>query len=203
MSLIKRLLRDKTRVCKSETEPMFWCRFVSPEFIPPRQRTNPLKFFLERKDMIQRRKVLNIPEFYVGKKQFRWSFWLLSCVVDERRLIVTCLSSGSTLSVTTSDPYAANNTKRFVGICIQRSGKGLGATFILRNIVDGQGELLIRGWRCVLRYLSQVWLCFSFTCPKSECDITPSFSAYNFTNCLDSVTVSQTLAKLASYLALH
>ncbi|KAK3522458.1 hypothetical protein QTP86_011805 [Hemibagrus guttatus] len=76
--------------------------FVSPEFIPPRQRTAPLKFFLERKDMIQRRKVLNIPEFYV-------------------------------------DPHAANNTNRFVGICIQRSGKGLGATFILRNIIDGQG----------------------------------------------------------------
>ncbi|KAI5094452.1 39S ribosomal protein L19, mitochondrial [Silurus meridionalis] len=86
-------------------------RFVSPEFIPPRQRTNPLKFFLERKDMIQRRKVLNIPEFYVG----------------------------SVLSVTMSDPHATNNNRRFVGICIQRSGKGLGGTFILRNIIDGQG----------------------------------------------------------------
>ncbi|XP_017311380.1 39S ribosomal protein L19, mitochondrial [Ictalurus punctatus] len=86
-------------------------RFISPEFIPPRQRTNPLKFYLERKDMLQRRNVLNIPEFYVG----------------------------SVLSVTTSDPHAANNTNRFVGICTQRSGKGLGATFILRNIIDGQG----------------------------------------------------------------
>lgn len=43
-------------------------RFLSPEFIPPRQRTNPVKFSIERKDMIERRKVLNIPEFYVGKK---------------------------------------------------------------------------------------------------------------------------------------
>lgn len=86
-------------------------RFVSPEFVPPRQRTAPLKFFLERKDMIQRRKVLNIPEFYVG----------------------------SVLSVTTLDPHAANNTSCFVGICTQRSGKGLGSTFVLRNIVDGQG----------------------------------------------------------------
>ncbi|TSO15218.1 Intersectin-2 [Bagarius yarrelli] len=86
-------------------------RFISPEFIPPRQRTAPLKFFLERKDMIQRRKVLNIPEFYVG----------------------------SILSVTTSDTHDANKTNRFVGICTQRSGKGLGATFILRNIIDGQG----------------------------------------------------------------
>ncbi len=43
-------------------------RFLSPEFVPPRQRTNPVKFAIERKDMVQRRKVLNIPEFHVGKK---------------------------------------------------------------------------------------------------------------------------------------
>lgn len=43
-------------------------RFMSPEFIPPRQRTDPLKFFAERKDMIRRRKVLNIPEFYAGRR---------------------------------------------------------------------------------------------------------------------------------------
>ncbi|KAG7461094.1 hypothetical protein MATL_G00206450 [Megalops atlanticus] len=86
-------------------------RFLSPEFIPPRQRTNPQKFRLERKDMIQRRKVLNIPEFYVG----------------------------SILAVTMSDPNDSGKSNRFVGICIQRSGKGLGATFVLRNIVEGQG----------------------------------------------------------------
>ncbi|XP_036406311.1 39S ribosomal protein L19, mitochondrial [Megalops cyprinoides] len=86
-------------------------RFLSPEFIPPRQRTNPLKFRVERKDMIQRRKVLNIPEFYVG----------------------------TILAVTMSDPNDSGKSNRFVGICIQRSGKGLGATFVLRNIVEGQG----------------------------------------------------------------
>ncbi|KAJ8270492.1 hypothetical protein GJAV_G00115480 [Gymnothorax javanicus] len=86
-------------------------RFLSPEFIPPRQRTNPLKFALERKDMLKRRQMLNIPEFYVG----------------------------SILAVTMLDPHASEKTNRFVGICIQRSGKGLGATFILRNIIDGQG----------------------------------------------------------------
>nr|XP_055042380.1 39S ribosomal protein L19, mitochondrial [Misgurnus anguillicaudatus] len=86
-------------------------RFLSPEFIPPRQRTNPIKFSIERKDMIQRRKVLNIPEFYVG----------------------------SILAVTMSDPHASGNLNRFLGICLQRSGKGLGATFVLRNVVDGQG----------------------------------------------------------------
>ncbi|KAM8785115.1 large ribosomal subunit protein bL19m [Rhynchonycteris naso] len=86
-------------------------RFLSPEFIPPRGRTNPLKFYIERKDMLERRKVLHIPEFYVG----------------------------SILRVTTADPYANGKTSQFLGICIQRSGRGLGATFILRNTIEGQG----------------------------------------------------------------
>ncbi len=47
---------------------------------------------------------------------------------------------GSILAVTMTDPHVNGNLNRFVGICVQRSGKGLGATFILRNIVDGQGK---------------------------------------------------------------
>ncbi|TNN62386.1 39S ribosomal protein L19, mitochondrial [Liparis tanakae] len=86
-------------------------KFLSPEFIPPRQRTDPFKFTIERKDMIRRRKVLNIPEFYAG----------------------------SILAVTMADPNASGKINRFVGICIQRGGKGLGATFVLRNIIDNQG----------------------------------------------------------------
>ncbi|XP_003793405.2 39S ribosomal protein L19, mitochondrial [Otolemur garnettii] len=86
-------------------------KFLSPEFIPPRGRTDPLKFQLERKDMLERRKILHIPEFYVG----------------------------SILRVTTADPYASGKTSQFLGICIQRSGKGLGATFTLRNTIEGQG----------------------------------------------------------------
>ncbi|XP_054617320.1 39S ribosomal protein L19, mitochondrial [Dunckerocampus dactyliophorus] len=86
-------------------------KFLSPEFIPPRQRTNRLKFYMERKDMARRRSVVNIPEFYVG----------------------------SILAVTMSDPNASGKTNRFVGICIQRGGKGLGATFVLRNIINNQG----------------------------------------------------------------
>lgn len=61
--------------------------------------------------MLQRRQVLNIPEFYAG----------------------------SILSVSTADPYATGKRSTFVGICIQRSGKGLGATFKLRNVIEGQG----------------------------------------------------------------
>ncbi|XP_069742839.1 large ribosomal subunit protein bL19m [Narcine bancroftii] len=97
----KPIIVDKTQSTTTQR------RFVSPEFIMRRGRTNPLKFIIERKDMIQRRKVLNIPEFYVG----------------------------SILAVTMADTSA----NRFVGICTQRSGKGLGATFVLRNIIDGQG----------------------------------------------------------------
>lgn len=51
-----------------ETVCLSFLRFLSPEFIPPRQRTDPFTFVIERKDMIRRRKVLSIPEFYVGKK---------------------------------------------------------------------------------------------------------------------------------------
>ncbi|XP_054826846.1 39S ribosomal protein L19, mitochondrial [Eublepharis macularius] len=101
----KPVIIDETKPLAAER------RFLSPEFIPPRERTHPFKFYLERRDMIQRRKVLNIPEFYVG----------------------------SILSVTTADPYASGKRSTFVGLCIQRSGKGLGATFILRNIIEGQG----------------------------------------------------------------
>ncbi|XP_076872661.1 large ribosomal subunit protein bL19m [Brachyhypopomus gauderio] len=102
---VKPVIIDKTRPESALR------RFLSPEFIPPRQRTNPVKFSIERKDMVQRRKVLNIPEFYVG----------------------------SVLAVSMSDPHAAGKSNRFVGICIQRSGSGLGATFKLRNVIDGQG----------------------------------------------------------------
>ncbi|XP_028253321.1 large ribosomal subunit protein bL19m [Parambassis ranga] len=101
----KPVIIDKTQTAASLR------KFLSPEFIPPRQRTDPFKFFLERKDMIRRRKTLDIPEFYVG----------------------------SILAVTMADPNANGKTNRFVGICIQRGGKGLGATFVLRNIIDSQG----------------------------------------------------------------
>ncbi|XP_041044640.1 39S ribosomal protein L19, mitochondrial [Carcharodon carcharias] len=101
----KPVIIDKTQSVTTQR------RFVSPEFIMRRCRTNPLKFSIERKDMAQRRKVLNIPEFYVG----------------------------SILAVSMADTNANSKVNKFVGICIQRSGKGLGATFVLRNIIDGQG----------------------------------------------------------------
>ncbi|XP_069461949.1 large ribosomal subunit protein bL19m [Ambystoma mexicanum] len=86
-------------------------KYLSPEFIPPRSRKDPFKYYAERKDMIERRKAITIPEFYAG----------------------------SIMAVNMADPYANGKTNRFVGICIKRSGSGLGATFVLRNILEGQG----------------------------------------------------------------
>lgn len=65
---------------------------------------------MERKDMLARRTILDIPEFYVG----------------------------SILAVTHSDIHAPGKSNRFVGICIYRQGSGLRASFMLRNVVDGQ-----------------------------------------------------------------
>ncbi|KAM9840649.1 large ribosomal subunit protein bL19m [Aulostomus maculatus] len=101
----KPLIKDESR------GPVPQRKFLSPEFIPPRQRTDPFKFYMERKDMVRRRSVLNIPEFYVG----------------------------SVLCVTMADSNASSKTNSFVGICIQRGGRGLGATFVLRNIINNQG----------------------------------------------------------------
>lgn len=54
-------------------------------------------------------------------------------------LFILFFLAGSILAVTTADPYANEKANRFVGICIQRGGKGLGATFVLRNVIEGQG----------------------------------------------------------------
>ncbi|XP_042211523.1 39S ribosomal protein L19, mitochondrial-like [Homarus americanus] len=88
-------------------------RTVFPEFLPdpkPEWR-NRLREKLERRDMVARRCVTEIPEFYVG----------------------------SIMAVTVADINASGKTNRFVGICIQRGGTGLRAWFILRNVIDHQG----------------------------------------------------------------
>ena len=49
---------------------------------------------------------------------------------------------GSILAVTVTDQHAPGKKNRFVGICIQRAGHGLMADFTLRNVIDGQGNIL-------------------------------------------------------------
>lgn len=88
-------------------------RFIYPEFLPdpnPLFR-NSIREKLERMDMLTRRSILSIPEFYVG----------------------------SILAVTYSEPHATGKVNRFVGICILREGCGLRASFLLRNVVNGEG----------------------------------------------------------------
>merc|ERR1712179_7020 len=88
-------------------------RLVYPELLPdpnPLWR-NKLREKLERYDMLTRREVMAIPEFYVG----------------------------SIMAVTVSDPNASGKTNRFLGICILRGGTGLCAWFMLRNVIDHQG----------------------------------------------------------------
>jgi len=88
-------------------------KYVYPEFLPNPDivKRDRLSEKLERRDMIRRRTVIDIPEFYVG----------------------------SVLAVTVSDPNAPGKKNRFVGICIQRHRTGLRANFTLRNVIDGQG----------------------------------------------------------------
>jgi len=88
-------------------------RFQYQEFLPdPEVRfRNTVKERLERKDMLDRRTHIHVPEFYVG----------------------------SIVAVTSSDPHSQGKTNRFLGICIDRSSIGLKANFILRNVVDHQG----------------------------------------------------------------
>jgi len=88
-------------------------KFVFPEFLPNPDvmKRDRLSEKLERREMMRRRAVLDVPEFYVG----------------------------SVLAVTVSDLHAPGKKNCFVGICVQRIGHGLRANFTLRNVVDGEG----------------------------------------------------------------
>lgn len=88
-------------------------RFQYREFLPdPTHKfRNAVKERLERKDMLDRRAQIYIPEFYPG----------------------------SIVAVTSSDPHSQGKTNRFLGICIDRDRCGLNARFILRNVIDHQG----------------------------------------------------------------
>lgn len=88
-------------------------RFQYQEFLPDSRHKyrNSLREKLERKDMLDRRTQIHIPEFYVG----------------------------SIVAVTSSDPHSQGKTNRFVGICIDRDRNGLKSNFILRNVIDHQG----------------------------------------------------------------
>ena len=77
----------------------------------PREANTDLLNFLSQSDIQKRRHNIDIPFF----------------------------TAGSYLAVTRADPYSPTGTSKFVGICIARRNKGLGSTFILRNVIGGVG----------------------------------------------------------------
>lgn len=48
-------------------------------------------------------------------------------------------TAGSTMRVIYTDPSSRTGRNHFVGLCIARSNKGLGSTFILRNVIQRVG----------------------------------------------------------------
>jgi large subunit ribosomal protein L19 len=98
---------------ETETQAPRDYRFVLPEFMPNPdfQYRDRVLEKLERQDMLKRRAVIDIPEFYVG----------------------------SIMAVSVSDPHSPGKQNRFLGLCIARAGHGLQAYFVLRNVVDGLG----------------------------------------------------------------
>ncbi|KAL7074336.1 hypothetical protein ACQ4LE_006273 [Meloidogyne hapla] len=83
------------------------------DFLPSEvwSRRDPLFQKLVHADMLERRMMIDIPEFYVG----------------------------SIMAVTMSDPNLQQRQNRFVGICIRREKEGLHHNFTLRNVIDGLG----------------------------------------------------------------
>ena len=82
-----------------------------PDFLPDPMDNNPLHISRQIDDMLKRRSVIEIPEFYVG----------------------------TIMSVTTSNVFSDTKKTKFMGICIQRNGRLLTSNFTLRNVIDGMG----------------------------------------------------------------
>lgn len=77
----------------------------------PKEAQTDLLNFLNQSDIQKRRTTADIPFF----------------------------TAGSYLSVTRADPASPSGISKFVGICIAKRNKGLGSTFILRNVINGIG----------------------------------------------------------------
>lgn len=98
---------------KESLLPPEWLKLVEkyPDFLPDPLDNNPLHVSRQIDDMLKRRCVIEIPEFYVG----------------------------TIMSVTASDTYSDTKKSKFMGICIQRTGRLLSSNFTIRNVIDGMG----------------------------------------------------------------
>lgn len=103
----------KRKTFKESILPAEWHKYIEkyPEFLPNPINNSPFLVHRCIDDMLARRTVIEIPEFYVG----------------------------SILAVTVSDRYSETKRSKFVGICIHRTGQLTHANFTLRNIIDGMG----------------------------------------------------------------
>ena len=93
-------------------------RFAYPEFLPdpePKFR-NVTREFLERQDMLARRNITSIPEFYVG----------------------SIVAVTTTIYPNQREKGEASES-RFVGIVIDRGGSGLRSWIVVRNVINGNG----------------------------------------------------------------
>lgn len=98
---------------KESLLPPDWHKLIDkyPDFLPDPLNNSPFLVHRMIDDMLDRRTVLEIPEFYVG----------------------------TIMSVTTSNPHSETKRSKFTGICIHRTGQLTFANFTLRNIIDGMG----------------------------------------------------------------
>lgn len=71
-----------------------------------------------------------------------------------RKIDIPFFMAGSYLAVTRADPHSPTGTTKFVGICIARRNKGLGSTFILRNVIGGIGvEMMFELYSPVIKQI--------------------------------------------------
>ncbi|XP_001630403.2 39S ribosomal protein L19, mitochondrial [Nematostella vectensis] len=112
-SIYKTLPNAHTTLEKSKPIPRYLWKETDNGFPPsPEEAGVDIKTFLEQRDCHDRLQQLKVPEFCVG----------------------------STVAVTRADNYVPKGHVRFVGICIAMNHwqNTLGATFTLRNVIDGE-----------------------------------------------------------------
>ncbi|XP_020620175.1 39S ribosomal protein L19, mitochondrial-like [Orbicella faveolata] len=113
--IYKTLPNAKTALEGEKPEPRFiWKEKNWPKGFPdsPEEAKTDVMTFLEQRDCYRRLQTLKVKDFCVG----------------------------SIVAVTRSDPHVAKGQVRFVGICIYKSRwqNTLGATFTLRNVIEGE-----------------------------------------------------------------
>ena len=76
-----------------------------------------------------------------------------------KNIEIPYFEGGCHLSVTYADPSSPTGENKFVGICISRRNKGLGTTFILRNVIGHVAiERMFELYSPQLKKIEVLWL---------------------------------------------